>query len=483
MNHLPLNVQSGESATSILVADAAVSVDPAVKHLAHLSFRRGGGFLYSLPCRLGAWQQVLGDLYGSAEHILTEHSCFPAFAAGMSADCAARGVVQLQFLTRSRTVFPRLAALLECGNRYGLRCPACAAQAVAATGRAPSLVWYCLPFVSRCVHDGELLRLADEASTYEAGMFALCCAAARHNSELYAACAYTLVRQQTASDLRADCLLTLSDCGYQRAGGRWNIAQLTHDWYLVARDGFEDCRLSTVAVSDGFPSCLLRAALRVERPMHPAWLALLNWFVARQGESRCIVSAKPPRPAAHSRRTGAAYRPSPADIKAHRQQWLTHKAAHPAAGRKALKRGLYAVWAWLYRNDRAWLLDHQPPIAARRGGRRGAKQSVLLGSCVRVPAVPHQDRRGLPHLGTAYQVRIRLGVTDYAYGRLLGLDAGLARRPTNRDELALTRVACAQLSCELDQRTTPLSVLARRVSLRETTLMRALRKSAGEEKA
>lgn len=481
MRRLPLNTLAGESATSILVSDAAVSVEPATTRLAHLSFRRGGAFLYSVPCRLQTWQQVLGDLYGSPWDILTEHSCFPAFAAGMVPQCAVRGVTQLQFGTRSRTVFPRLPALLEPGNRYGLRCAACAAKAMLAIGRQPSFVCHCLPFVTRCADHGDLLHLADESSTYEAGMFMLGRPRARHNSELYAASAHALVSTQIPEDLRANTLAKLTACGYRRAGGRWNISHLTSDWTLVARDGFEDCRLTTVATSEGFPAWLLRAAEREERAMHPAWLALLNWFVARQGESCCIAPAKPTVRKAPSRQAGAAYRPSRTDIKTHRQQWLAHKAAHPAAGRTALRRGLYAVWAWLYRNDRAWLLGHQPSNATRRGGRRSSKLGALLAPCVRAPAVTRQDRRGLLHLGTAYQVRVRLGVTDYAYGRLAAIDAGVSQQCISRVELARARVASLQDALEPDPHAGAFSVLARRVSLREVTLNRALRPADREE--
>lgn len=481
MRRLPLNTLAGESATSILVSDAAVSVEPETTRLAHLSFRRGGAFLYSVPCRLQTWQQVLGDLYGSPWDILTEHSCFPAFAAGMVPQCAVRGVTQLQFGTRSRTVFPRLPGLLEPGNRYGLRCAACAAKAMLAIGRQPSFVCHCLPFVTRCAWHGELLHLADESSTFEAGMFIPGRPRVRHNSELYAACAYALLSTQSLEDLRSNTLAKLTACGYRRAGGRWNIAHLSGDWTLMAREGFEDCRLTTVATSEGVAAWLLRATQREERPMHPAWLALLNWFIARQGESCSIAPAMAAVRAAPSRQAGAACPPSRTDVKTHRQQWLAHKAAHPDVGRTALKRELYAVWTWLYRNDRPWLLCHQPSNATRRGGRRSSKLGALLAPCVRAPAVPREDRRGMLHLSTAYQVRVRLGVTDYAYGRLAAVDAGVSQQCISRVELARARVVSLQDALEPDLHAGALSVLARRVSLREATLNRALHPADREE--
>ncbi|MET2527152.1 TnsD family Tn7-like transposition protein [Ralstonia pseudosolanacearum] len=353
---------------------------------------------------------------------------------------------------------------------------------MATTGRQPSLVRHCLPFVCRCVDHGELLCLADEASTYEAGMFACGSGGTRHNSQLFAACAYELLLHNSPHDLRPACLASLS-FEYRRAGGRWNIALLNRDWSLAAHEGFEDCRLSAVATSDGFPASLLRAALREERPMHPAWLALLNWFIARWGESLCVAPAVPSKSSTQSDWVGRTRKPSTADIRAQRKRWLAHKAVHPGASRTELRRNLYAVWTWLYRHDREWLWRHQPNATTWRGGKRCVKLNATAAAVLRIPQVPREDSRGMPHLGTAYQLRIRLGLTDYTYCRLSRLGSDLAQQCMSRDGLALARIKSVRHTLDLDGRSLPVSVLAKSVSLREATLSRALRQSVPEERA
>ena len=45
----------------------------------------------------------------------------------------------------------------------------------------------------------------------------------------------------------------------------------------------------------------------------------------------------------------------------YRQKWLDVQEQHPDMGRTELRQAIPAVWMWLYRHDRAWLMAHQPP--------------------------------------------------------------------------------------------------------------------------
>jgi len=47
-------------------------------------------------------------------------------------------------------------------------------------------------------------------------------------------------------------------------------------------------------------------------------------------------------------------------LKSHRHAWIALRGKRPAAGTKELRSHAPALYAWLYRNDRVWLKDHQP---------------------------------------------------------------------------------------------------------------------------
>ncbi len=55
--------------------------------------------------------------------------------------------------------------------------------------------------------------------------------------------------------------------------------------------------------------------------------------------------------------------PQQGSIEDYRQHWLDVQAQFPAMGRTALRQMAPAVWAWLYRHDREWLMAHQTPAA------------------------------------------------------------------------------------------------------------------------
>ena len=50
----------------------------------------------------------------------------------------------------------------------------------------------------------------------------------------------------------------------------------------------------------------------------------------------------------------------PEPVESQRQKWLDLKVQYPDRGRTALRQIMPAVWTWLYRHDREWLMAHQP---------------------------------------------------------------------------------------------------------------------------
>ena len=62
--------------------------------------------------------------------------------------------------------------------------------------------------------------------------------------------------------------------------------------------------------------------------------------------------------------------------KEHRARWLRLRKQSPAVGVAALRRECPALYLWLYRNDRTWLLQHKPQ--SRRGRNRPGVQPPIV---------------------------------------------------------------------------------------------------------
>ncbi|QWC88822.1 TnsD family Tn7-like transposition protein [Cupriavidus metallidurans] len=262
---------------------------------------------------------------------------------------------------------------------------------------------------------------------------------ARENSRLYARAASQLLRKNPLGDFRGNMLAQLVALGYAEEGHGWKGMRFAADWTALSKEGFEDVRLSAIAACDGFPYALMRAIIRTERPMHPAWLVLLSWFLLREAGAYAFV----PRPNGEDvhkrpkRTLGATKRePTQGQIDVHRSQWLRHLAAHANATRTELRRGLRSVWMWLYRHDGEWLEQNQP-APARRYVPKNCRQPIgsVLAARVDASQIDERDVRGMPHLQTMYQNRIRYGLNDYAYSRLLRENPALANACVARQQL------------------------------------------------
>lgn len=463
-----------ETAHSVLIAVGYVGGSRAAKRLADQCFRRGGPLIYSLPCRLHQWEEVIGAAYGTGSQILREYTCFPAFAAGMDACTAARCVSQLTSGTRSRTSFPRLPPLLECGNRYGLRCPVCCEVGGGQPGRTVSLRKQAFPFVSRCALHGERLRLADDCSAYEAAMLQEGTGLAGRNSRLYAWAASQLLKTEQLGDIRGNVVTQLTALGYADEGPRWKAARFSAAWTALSNEGFEDVRLTLMSTSEGFPSTLMRALTRTERPMHPAWLALLCWFLLREAETSAFaptsnmprVPAKPMPPRGRTQRE-----PTQDEVDGHRSQWLRHVAANRKASRTNLRRRLHGVWSWLRRHDAVWLGENQP-APTRKHVPKNCRQPIGHAVAARVETwqIDEKDARGMPHMRTMYQNRIRYGLNDYAYDCLLRENPALAGGCLARRQLVGIRADHLRHARGMDVDNYSLATKARFLSLRPTTV-------------
>ncbi len=80
-------------------------------------------------------------------------------------------------------------------------------------------------------------------------------------------------------------------------------------------------------------------------------------------------------------------------ITAHRRDWKAHLASSPAtSSRTALRYKARALYAWLYRNDRAWLMESTSAVASKSRHINERRQSHLLDADV-VPQLTTAARR------------------------------------------------------------------------------------------
>jgi hypothetical protein len=116
-------------------------------------------------------------------------------------------------------------------------------------------------------------------------------------------------------------------------------------------------------------------------------------------------------------------------LEKHRHAWTALRARNPAAGTKALRTLAPALYAWLYRCDKAWLKAHQParsPPTVTRVHVDWAKRDEELAEQIATAAHRIRHAPGKPRQ-----------VTTTAIGRDLGkqslFEAALAKLPLTRD--------------------------------------------------
>jgi hypothetical protein len=121
-------------------------------------------------------------------------------------------------------------------------------------------------------------------------------------------------------------------------------------------------------------------------------------------------------------------------LESHRSAWMELQVKCPTVGTKQLRSQAPALYAWLYRNDRAWLENHRPPRmkpAVTRVHVDWAKRDEELVGQIATIAAHIRNRPGKPQR-----------ITTTAIGRALGkqslFEAALAKLPLTHS--VITRV-------------------------------------------
>jgi hypothetical protein len=252
--------------------------------------------------------------------------------------------------------------------------------------------------------------------------------------------------------------------GFVFESGRIRTAALHTAFTKVFSMGFEDVRLTGLVRKPDFAESCVRALTREGRPMHPLYMILLDQVASR---AEVICGPKPRKTSEHPSL------PAAAEIRVKRAAWSAHASACRQLTRTEVRKLRPDLWTWLYRYDRAWLTDNQPPCLRTGNGRLRGVMPVEIANAIR--ANRHDRRSGirdLEPLSSSYQTRLSYGMSDWAFQRateLLGGAGKTASIPAAKEVFATRRVEAAHRVYSTASAPT---TLAKAASLRPATVER-----------
>ncbi|PXW22296.1 Tn7-like transposition protein D [Paraburkholderia caballeronis] len=364
---------------------------------------------------------------------------------------------------RFRTPCPMLDALCQCGNRTELQCPECARIDLSNLGRLANHTAHCIDYVTRCIYHDALLECAGDGSRLEALLIHPNSEPAHRNSARYARLATALATGSQATWSEITRLLT--ERRYLHESGRWNLGSLRSDFQRFFSSGFEDPRLSSITDNGDYIESAIRKAAR-GRPIHPTIVVLLAMFGSE-------VDALPAR-VRGARQTLSTSTNDWIEVETHRSAWLKTCAQNSGASRTSIRRLAPAAWAWLYRNDQAWLMGNQVP-KIRRHGRKKMKVPPAAVECSIASTSKdfRPSKKGIPPLPSAYQTRLAFGMRDHAFARIverLGGTGAHAQLPGRKRIFVARREAHALSTVGPGARVQAETTVARIANLRPETL-------------
>lgn len=344
-----------ETPFSLLIALAATTTDQKVRQLRNRVLPGGAPLLQTAPCRLELFCHITNECYGDSVRVLTERTLFPFYAGCLTPTSAAKLATQVCRGKESLLCCPAPPVHLRAGNRYWLSCPECSKNNLDLTGRRCSLTLHCLPFLTRCpVHQCQLEVVAN-CGTHELTFLAAPDRGRRRNSLSLAKICWRSLQDTADQHALVAAAKTLQERGYVSENGKLRIARLVRDCAAALSAGFEDTRLDIWLSSGNLLPHLLHDLGSAKNQPHPTAVALLQIALSRIEYSTPLTSPSAAKrdskaPAACQRRQR---------IQENRDLWTAHQTKQAGRSRKAIRSTAAALWMWLYRNDRQWLICHQ----------------------------------------------------------------------------------------------------------------------------
>lgn len=459
---------AGETATSLLDAAAFTTGTDAARQLSARCYQRCAPLVGTLPSRAKLFCAATEGAYGAPEKVVSEFSLAPLYFQGMSPLMQRKLVAQLVDGLHSRTCCPRLQPFIQCGNRHGLQCPDCARLAAAAEGRRVSYCMHCIDFVTRCpIHECKLAS-DDDCSSLEEMLASHAGENAARNAIRYAKVAHAMACGCSSQPTREGIRRRLCEKHYLSETGRCRLALLQGAFAAAFSDGFEDVRLNELLARTDVAATSMQMLNREDRAIHPVFLILLEWLSAD-------VDALPIR--SRTTKAGVSNTAPATDIRdAKRAAWLHHQTQCSGIAGKEIRHRQPALWMWLYRHDRDWLVSNQ--VAPRRHVNRKPR-ATPSASFTRVvfsnESPVRRSAAGREPLPSAYQTRLAYGMNQYLFDRATQAFGGAgktAQLPARREVFIARRLESAISVLAANGMALDVASVAREARVRISTVLR-----------
>jgi Tn7-like transposition protein D len=297
---------------------------------------------------------------------------------------------------------------------------------------------------------------------------------AARNATRYAQVAHAMACGCSSQPTREGIRRRLCEKHYLSETGRCRLDSLRSAFAAAFSDGFEDVRLNELLASTDIAATSMHMLNREERAIHPVFLILLEWL-----SSEVDTLPTSSRPA----KTAVSYAAPATDIRdAKRTAWLRHQTQCAGMGRKEIRHRQPALWVWLYRHDREWLVSNQ--VARRQSGspKPSAKPSSTFASVVLSNANPVCRRATAREpLPSAYQTRLAYGMNQYLFDRAaeeFNGEGKMAQLPARREVFVARRLDDAISDLFEKGFALDITAVAREARLRISTMLRYQRDGA-----
>ncbi|AQH01365.1 hypothetical protein A9R05_21265 [Burkholderia sp. KK1] len=450
---------------SLLDAWVTSTGSPTAMALFNQSMRTGPLCSSTLPTSPWRLADIFEGAHGDQHALLAAYSATPLHLLTMSPEQGQRITNRLATGRGATSKCLRLGPLTQCGNRYGLVCPACRQEARSETEFRVSLVAHAFDFMTRCPRHGCLLVSDQPCSAFEMQLCEVGSSGARKNAMEYARAVKRFLDCGPHEPLWTVVRRELLKKGFILESGRYRRAALDSAFKKYFAAGFEDVRLTWLVRDCNVVEICVRTVER-GRGLHPV-LAILIWMFATGVDGLSRV-----------RPLSSEYSYSPSkdakELNIRRVEWMLHMEKNPELTRNQLRFTLVGTWTWLYRHDRSWLDEHQVAPAVRSGGHPPAALPPPVLDAIRYSSTDFRPcSGGREPVPSAYQARLGYGMSRYTFNRVAAVSGAFgatAQLPARREVFVTRRVQRA--INELANNSSSLDVVAHAARLRADTVDR-----------